>query len=167
MLARPPPWLWVLLLLLLLPILVSCQVETQHLDTAVLYECVVGNLLSTSRRAAAAREQVPSVVPAAVVQAAAAALQTAGVKVHGQFGVQLSARMSPRQARSAAVRSACAYTFRSRPRVRGSARRLLQALQAGQVNSTQAVRAMGLDKVLAANPGLNGTGIRIGRKFGY
>ncbi|WIA44335.1 hypothetical protein OEZ86_007124 [Tetradesmus obliquus] len=95
-------------------------------------------------------------------QAAAAALQTAGVKVHGQFGVQLSARMSPRQARSAAVRSACAYTFRSRPRVRGSARRLLQALQAGQVNSTQAVRAMGLDKVLAANPGLNGTGIRIG-----
>lgn len=90
MLARPPPWLWVLLLLLLLPILVSCQVETQDLDTAVLYECVVGNLLSTSRRAAAAREQVPSVVPAAVVQAAAAALQTAGVKVNNMLSVRLA-----------------------------------------------------------------------------
>jgi hypothetical protein len=84
------------------------------------------------------------------------------LQVQGQFGIQLSARMSSRQARSQAVRSACAYTFRSRPRVRGSARSLLRALRQNKVDTSQAVRAMKLDQVLAANPGLNGTGVRIG-----
>jgi hypothetical protein len=82
MLANGPPWPRVLLLLLLLvPALVSSQIETQDVDRPELYECVVGNVAARSRRAAAASEEVPSVVPAAIVQATTAALQTAGVKL--------------------------------------------------------------------------------------
>jgi hypothetical protein len=83
MLASGTRWPWALLLLLLLPALVSTQIETADVDRPELYECVVGNVAATSRRAAAAAApaEVPSVEPAAMVQATTAALQTAGVKV--------------------------------------------------------------------------------------
>jgi hypothetical protein len=71
-----------LLLLFLAPVLVSAQIETQDVDRTELYECVVGNVAASSKRTAAAPQEVPSVVPAAMVQATTAALQTAGVKVN-------------------------------------------------------------------------------------
>jgi hypothetical protein len=84
-----PVWFGLLLLsLLLLPALVSCQIETQDIDKPQLYECVVGDTAATSRRAAAGRAEVPSVVPAAMVQATTAALQTAGVKVNNMLSVR-------------------------------------------------------------------------------
>jgi hypothetical protein len=39
---------------------------------------------------------------------------------------------------------------------------LLRALRQNKIDTSQAIRAMKLDAVLAANPGLNGIGVRIG-----
>jgi hypothetical protein len=87
MLANAGPWPGLLLLLVLLPALISSQIETQDVDLPDIFECVAGNVAGTSRRAAAGQGEVPSVVPAAVVQATAAALQTAGVKVNNMLQI--------------------------------------------------------------------------------
>jgi hypothetical protein len=44
-----------------------------------------------------------------------------------------------------------------------SVRALLAAVTAGTLDTKQAVKAMGLEAVLAANPNLNGQGIKIGK----
>lgn len=145
-----------------LSIVLLLLVTAAQLLAANLYECAVGcddiPVVSTS---SAAGDDGPAGVSTAAVALAVTALQAAGVQVTGSFGSQLSLQLSDEQLRSQAVQQHCCYVVESEPQVLPR-RAAAKPAQSSRLGTEQGRRAMMVDKLLAAYPGLNGTGVKVG-----
>lgn len=81
----------------------------------------------------------------------------------GSYRGVISLIMTPRQAQAREhFQDVCHNLFRSHPHVRSNEAPLSTRRRGGNIDTQQAVKAMLLDVVLAREPNLNGSGIKIG-----